>query len=50
VASVAAHGRSLSEALTPALDTLADGRERSLVQAMVYGTIRFQPRLQLLLD
>jgi 16S rRNA (cytosine967-C5)-methyltransferase len=50
VASVTAHGRSLSEALPPALGTLPDARERSLVQAMVYGTIRFQPRLQLLLD
>lgn len=49
VASVTAAGRSLSEVLPPALGTLADERERALVQALVYGTLRFQPRLRLLL-
>ncbi len=49
VTGVTTAGRSLSETLPPALDTLDHARDRALVQALVYGTLRFQPRLQLLL-
>lgn len=49
VTGVTTAGRSLSEVLPPALDTLDHVRDRALVQALVYGTLRFQPRLQLLL-
>ena len=50
VAGVVADGQSLNDILSPALDGLEDSRDRSLTQALVYGTLRFQPRLQLILD
>ena len=50
VAGVVAHGRSLSDVLAPALAGIDDARDRSLAQALIYGTLRFQPRLQLILD
>ncbi len=50
VSGVVAGGRSLNDILTPALLGLEDARDRSLTQALVYGTLRFQPRLQLILN
>jgi len=50
VADVAGHGRSLDRALSASLDQCRDPRDRSLLQAMSYGVIRFYPRLERLLD
>jgi len=50
VSAVVAGGRSLNDILTPALLGLEEARDRSLTQALVYGTLRFQPRLQLILN
>ncbi len=45
---VIAHRRSLSDCLT--LSHLKDSRERALAQALCYGVLRWQPRLQAILD
>jgi 16S rRNA (cytosine967-C5)-methyltransferase len=45
---VIAHRRSLSDCLI--LSNLKDGRERALAQALCYGVLRWQPRLQAILQ
>ncbi len=45
---VIAHKRSLSDCLT--LSNLKDSRERALAQALCYGVLRWQPRLQAILN
>lgn len=50
VTRVAAEGRSLNEILPPALARLSDQRDRSLLQSMCYGALRFLPRLDRLLQ
>ncbi|MEJ2515430.1 MAG: 16S rRNA (cytosine(967)-C(5))-methyltransferase RsmB [Gammaproteobacteria bacterium] len=49
VADVAARGRSLEQALPDRLDALAGG-DRSLAANLVYGTVRWHPRLEAYLD
>jgi 16S rRNA (cytosine967-C5)-methyltransferase len=46
---VIGHKRSLSDCLSIQLDTLKDGRDRALAQALCYGVLRWLPRLQILL-
>ncbi len=49
LAQVLGEGRSLATALPPSLARTAD-RDRSLVQALCYGTLRWQPHLDALLN
>ncbi|MGD8573548.1 MAG: 16S rRNA (cytosine(967)-C(5))-methyltransferase RsmB [Gammaproteobacteria bacterium] len=49
VAGVVA-GDSLNSLLAPALEGVADAGERALVQELVYGTLRWHPRLAALAD
>ena len=49
LAGVVAEGRSLNEVLPQALTRFAAQRDRSLLQSMCYGTLRFFPRLDRLL-
>lgn len=44
------NGKSLSEGLSQRLNVLKDPRDRSLVQAMVYGVCRYYARLDVLLS
>ncbi len=46
---VIGHKRSLSDCLDIQLDSLNDGRDRALAQALCYGVLRWLPRLQTLL-
>ncbi|RKZ52668.1 MAG: 16S rRNA (cytosine(967)-C(5))-methyltransferase [Candidatus Parabeggiatoa sp. nov. 3] len=46
---VIGHKRSLSDSLDTQLDSLKDGRDRALAQALCYGVLRWLPRLQTLL-
>lgn len=50
IARVIGGGESLDNALPALLATLEDARDRALAQAITYGVLRFQPRLELLLD
>jgi 16S rRNA (cytosine967-C5)-methyltransferase len=43
-------GRSLSDVLPAAVQTLADPRQRALVQELSYGTLRWYYRLDALLQ
>ncbi len=47
---VIGHRRSLSDSLDTHLKSLNDARERALAQALCYGVLRWQPRLQALLQ
>lgn len=42
---VTQHGQSLSQALPPLLERLAERRDRGFVQTLVMGCLRFYPRL-----
>lgn len=44
------NGRSLSDALPPALANLTDARDRALVQSICYGVCRFYTRLDVVLS
>jgi len=50
LSQVIADGRSLSEALPGAVQTLTDTRQRALVQELSYGTLRWFYRLDALLQ
>jgi 16S rRNA (cytosine967-C5)-methyltransferase len=50
ITRVIAHGESLSAVLPPALANLPDAGDRALVQALCYGVLRWQPRLQYFAD
>jgi len=50
LAQVISDGRSLSDVLPAALKTVADPRQRALVQELVFGTLRWYYRLRAVLD
>lgn len=50
ITAVSHEGRSLNDLLTPAAQTLADGRDRALLKELVYGSLRHYRRLVALRD